>query len=89
MTTLTLFISRDKNPADCPSHLRDGYWLALEPPDADYDPDDDSMIWMPYQASTCASIGPKLWDALGLPPLEPGEKKEVQIDAEQIRRRLP
>ena len=74
MTMLTLFIARDKDPADFPDLSRDDYWLALEPPDRDWDPEDGSVAWHPYQAPTCANIGPQLWDALGLPPLEPGEE---------------
>jgi hypothetical protein len=80
--TLTLFIARDKDPPDLPPDRRDDYWLALEAFDSDRDPEDDSVAWHPYQASTCANIGPVLWDALGLPTLVPGETMKIQIDTD-------
>lgn len=56
------------------------YWLAIEPFDRDADPEDGSVSWMPYEGSSCASIGPKLWEAMGGPVLDPGEdQREVSV----------
>lgn len=67
-----MYVFRDKSE-------RCDYWVSLQAPDRDADPDDGSVVWMPWDSDGSASFGPTLWEAMGGPPVAPGEIIEVDM----------